>query len=326
MKVTVIYSDDASELSPEDYEGRSPDSVVEGVANALKTLGHKVNTLNVLPSSIEQLRKIEFAFNLCDDGFYGLSWMEPHVAALLDVFKVPYTGSSHQTLTVCLNKPYTKRILAYEGLPTAPFYVARKESDVDHDLEYPLIVKPAREGGSIGIKNDAVVTNKKDLKDRISRILKNYRQPALVEKYIRGREFNVAILGNDRPTLLPVSEIVFNGLHKDKSIVSYDAKWKEGSQYYTATVGKCPADIPGKLSKELQDIALKAYKVMEVSGYGRVDIRVGDDGPYILEVNANPDISMDAGLWRSAKAAGMTYEGLIENVLNYGLKKRWAKN
>lgn len=323
MKVAVLYSDEcAPALAPEDYEGRAPDKTVHGVADALKKLGHSVVIKNVQPDSVEKLRglKADIAFNLCDDGFYGLSWMEPHVAAILDIFKIPYTGSSHQTLTICLNKPYTKRILAYEGLPTAPFYVAKTPNDLDHNLEYPLIVKPIREGGSIGIKNDAVVKDEKELRDRISRITKNYHQPALVEEYIHGREFNVAVLGNNDPKVLPVSEIVFKGLDEDKRIVSYDAKWITKSAYYKATVGQCPADISAKLSKQLQDIALRAYEIMGVSGYGRVDLRVGEKGPCILEVNANPDISMDAGLWRSARTAGITYEQLIGRVLECGLE------
>ncbi|MFH1789254.1 MAG: ATP-grasp domain-containing protein [Candidatus Altiarchaeota archaeon] len=323
MNVALIHSE--AELSspyPEDYEGRDTDENVGYMAETLRQLGHSVTLVDMNLDCFERLRnmKVDVAFNLCDDGFHGETWMEPHVTALLDILRIPYTGSGHTTLTVCLDKAYTKQILSHHGLPTPDFYVAENEKELEHELEYPLIVKPVREDGSIGIKSESVVEDGKALEKQIEKVVKTYRQPALVEEFVGGREFNVALLGNNEPQALPISEILFEGLEGNERIVSYNAKWLEDSVQYKATPGVCPADIPGEMAGELERISKKAYRIMGVRGYGRVDLRVGDDGPQIIEVNPNPDLGADAGFWRSAKTEGMTYGELAAKIIDYALE------
>jgi len=324
MKVAVLCLEAGAlaEVYPEDYKGREESSKMHASVEALKKLGHEVTLVNMDQDAFEKLRgmKVDVAFNLCDDGYRNEAWMEPHVVAMLDILRIRYTGSGFKTLTLCLDKAHTKKILSYHDLPTPAFYVAETEDDVDHDLKYPLIVKPSREDGSIGIRYDAVVEDAAGLRERIARVVETYRQPALVEEYIAGREFNVAIIGNDNPKALPVSEIRFDGLPPNQRIVSYKAKWEKESPQYKATVPECPAKINHELSEDLKEIAKEAYRRMEVRGYGRVDFRVNGAGPKILEVNPNPDISIDAGLPRSARAAGFTYEQLIEKILDYAME------
>lgn len=323
MKVALLYIDPGSlkDRYPDDFQGRNDSYMKNSVVAALERLGHDVVQLRMGLDAINKLASLkpDVVFNVCDDGFNNESWMEAHIAAVLDMIGVPYTGSGHWALTTCLDKAYTKMVLEHYGLPTPKFYVAESAGDVKHKLKYPVIVKPVREDGSVGVKDDAVAESANELKSRITRILKNYRQPALVEEYIEGREFNVSVIGNEDPVALPVSEILFDSASLPHKIVSYDAKWKSGSKQDRSTPVKCPADINHKLEKKLQGIAVKAYKAMGVTGYGRVDIRM-DKKPYILEINPNPDISAGAGLSRSAKAAGVGYDKFIERVLKYGLE------
>jgi D-alanine-D-alanine ligase len=325
MNVAVLYLDKGpmSDDYPDDHEGRDGVDTINAVSEVLKGLGHDVTMVNMDLDAFERLRhmKVDVAFNLCDDGFHNETWMESHIVAMLDILRIPYTGSNHKAFTICQDKAHAKKIFLHHGLPTPPFYVAENLGDLDHDLDYPLIVKPSREDGSIGIKYDAVAEDLEGLRQRISRVLETYKQPALVEEFICGREFSVSLLGNANPRTLPVSEIKFHGLPENQRIVSYSAKWVSESSLYKATTPECPAKIKNKLSNDLKELALRAYKIIGVEGYGRVDFRVNEDGPQLLEVNPNPDISVDAGLPRSARAAGLSYEQLIEKILEYAVAK-----
>ncbi|MEX0602784.1 MAG: ATP-grasp domain-containing protein, partial [Bacteroidota bacterium] len=154
-------------------------------------------------------------------------------------------------------------------------------------------------------------------------VFQTYDQPALVEEYIEGRELNVAIIGNKRPIILPISEIDFSGLPANyPRIVTYNAKWMQGTHEYVGTVGVCPAPIPAELERKIREIALKAYRVMGVRDYARVDIRLDKESqPFVLEVNPNPDISDDAGFARSAREYGMSFEETITRIVEYALER-----
>ncbi len=326
MKVAVLYLEGGTiaDVYPDDFAGRDTCQTVFEVADVIRGLGHETILVNTDLDAFEKLRamKPDVAFNLCDDGFDNDSSKEPHVAAMLDVLGIPYTGNGYLALATCLDKVHTKELLCQNGLPTPKFHVALTEDDLNHDLKYPVIVKPSREDGSIGIKDDSVAQNAEHLKKIVKRVLDTYDQPALIEEYINGREFNVAVVGNDEPVALPVSEIKFEGLPENQRITSYTAKWIEDSPQYKGTVPQCPADIDKGFAAQLQDISKKAYKLLGLRGYGRVDIRANGHGPYILEVNPNPDIDKDAGLFRSAKAAGMTYSDLIAKVLEFATENK----
>lgn len=326
MNVAVLYADEAEwkNAYPQDNEGRDMKGGMHPAVAAIESLGHAVTLININSGLYEALKGggFDIAFNLADDGFSSKAWTEPHVVAMLDVLGVPYTGCGFKALTICLDKAHTKKILAQSGLPTPKFYVAKSEDDIDPDFACPAIVKPLREDGSIGVKYDSVASNKKELHDLVKRVIETYKQPALVERFIDGREFNVALVGNEDPEVLPVSEIRFEGLPVYQRIVSYEAKWVADSPFYKGTVPECPAKIDAKLAGELGRISKEAYTLLELSGYGRVDLRVDEAGPQILEVNPNPDIDTDAGLPRAAKAAGMSYEQLIARIIDNGLKRR----
>jgi len=329
MKIAVVFTrreDDSKSYEPIDWEGRDTNDDAFSVMNVLKELGHEVLQYYVDLDLFETLRNnkknIDMVFNLCDDGFFSDPTLEPHLPAILDILGIPYTGSGYLTLAMCLNKARAKKILMYHKIPTPKFQVfENSKENIKKGLRFPLIVKPVREDASIGIRDDSVVKDEKELRKKISDIIAKYKQPALVEEFIEGREFNVGIVGNE---VLPISEITFDGLPKDKPrIVNYNAKWKENTIDYKETKRSCPAKIDEKLKRKLINLALKASRLMMCEDYYRVDFRVDkENNPYVLEINPNPDISEDAGLAAMAKAKGYTYKELIAKIIESALS-RW---
>jgi D-alanine-D-alanine ligase len=190
-------------------------------------------------------------------------------------------------------------------------------------VSFPLIVKPAHEDASVGIDDSSVVYNLADLRKRVRFIHTEYDQPALAEEYIDGRELNVAILGNNPPAALPISEIDFSGLTEGMhKIVSYEAKWIHGTVAYEGTRGVCPAVLPAPLEARIKETALRAYSLIGCRDYARVDFRLTKDGiPYVLEVNPNPDISDDAGFARSARAQGYTFAEIVGKIVESALER-----
>jgi D-alanine-D-alanine ligase len=333
MNVSVCFN----RVPPRLFKGESLDRISEegsekearAVKTALHQLGHSVKLVPLGADPLvfaEELRaaRPEVVFNLCE-GFWGDSRKELHVAALLDLLGVAYTGSSPLCLGLTQDKARTKDLLQAHSLPT-PRYVLVRLGELfpkTKNLTYPLIVKPRFEDASLGISADSIVDTEKTLTRRIAYIHETYHQGALVEEFIEGRELNAAVLGNVPMEPLPVSEIVFKpGLKR--AIVSYDGKWLEDSQEYAQTEPVCPAPLKAKETLLVRDVTLRACKLLDCRDYARVDIRLRDGIPYILEINANPDLSPDAGLARSAAAAGLGYPKLIDRILNLALKRKEA--
>ena len=332
MKIAIVYSEgDISKTFPNDYKGRDDNKHVEDLKNALLMLEHDVKTvpannyLYEILSNMKAKNDIELIFNLADDGYNMNTQLEPQIPAIFDLLEIPYTGSNYLSLGNCLDKIKTKQLLLANKLPTANFQVFFQKISKNDDLNfnYPVIVKPSREDGSIGIKRDSVVENKRALIKKVNEIIENYKQPALVEDFIDGRELNVGILGREELTILPISEIIFKLPSDEKNFISYGGKWLDKSIYYRGTIPECPAKIHKNLEDVLKSMAIKAYKIMDVKDYGRIDLRVSYDGnPYILEVNPNPDLSRDAGLARMARAKKMSYKDLISHIINSSLYNR----
>lgn len=324
-KAAIIYNDDMDMM-----QGRENDIVsFEGVIETAKRVEDAMEregiaaTLIPLRDNMEsfiktiKMENADIIFNLCE-GAMGRSVFEMNVAAMLELFGFRFTGSGSLTLGMALNKAKTKDILYANNIPTAPYLVlkeAPRESDMT--LRFPLIVKPVQEDASIGIDENAVVKDMAGLKKRVGYVYKNYKQPAIVEEYIDGREFNISIIGNDIPRALPVSEIDFSQISTNHpKICTYDAKWVTDSPIYLRTPPVCPADISKELEHRLFNTALNAYNVLGCRDYARIDMRMGRDGiPKVLEVNPNPDISPDAGFARSAMAAGIGYSMLISDIV-----------
>jgi D-alanine-D-alanine ligase len=302
----------------------------EHVEEALKKAGFRATLFNVNGDIKRLIQFLEekdpdIVFNLCESVGDNATH-EMHVAGIFELMGIQYTGAPALTLGTCLNKARTKEILSHHKLPTPKFAVFKNVNDITADhlpADFPLIVKPCREDASEGIENASVVEDETALKKRVRFIYQNYDQPALVEEFIDGRELNVAILGNRRPIVLPISEIDFSQLPPEyPRIVTYNAKWMKGTDEFAGTKGVCPSDLPSEVEKKVKEIALKAYRLMQLRDYGRIDIRLNKNNvPYILEVNPNPDISDDAGFARSARAYGLSFEDTIARIVEYALER-----
>ncbi len=298
--------------------------VAEAVFSAISEEGFTAVILPLWQSLTTLLRrvrelKVDVLVNLCE-GFLGRPQLEANVAAVFEAFGIPFTGNPSKALALCQDKFKTKAILNSFGLPTA-FGQLVTSLDQKVEVKFPAIVKPNHEDASQGIYQDAVVSDQESLTRRIHKIISDYHQPALVEEFIQGREFNVAVLETDKLEALPVSEIDFSAMPKDAPhICSYEAKWFEDHILFMTTPPICPAPIEDSLRKRLQEYALAAFQAMGCRDYARVDFRMAQDGRlFVLEVNPNPDASLDAGYCRALRAAGIEYGQfwtmMIENAL-----------
>ncbi len=302
----------------------------EHVQEALSKNGYKTSLFN-MNSDIKRLIQFieekdpDLIFNLCES-VGDQSTHEMFVAGLYELLGVPYTGASAFSLGLCQNKVRTKQVLSFHKIRVPKFALYKNTNEVieeQFDLKFPVIVKPSLEDASVGIDNGSVVENFAALKKRVRLIFQNFDQPALVDEYIEGRELNVALIGNRRPIIFPISEIDFSGLPSDlPRIVTYAAKWMEGTDEYKGTVGVCPAQIPADVEKQSKEIALLAYRVMGCRDYARVDMRLDkNNNLYVIEVNPNPDISDDAGFARSARAYGFSFDEIINKIVEYALER-----
>ncbi|MEX2115651.1 MAG: ATP-grasp domain-containing protein [Bacteroidota bacterium] len=302
----------------------------EHVQGALQQAGYKATLFN-MNGDIQRLldfvkqKQPDVIFNLCES-VGNESIHEMHVAGLYELLGVPYTGAPAFVLGTCLNKARTKEILTHHGIKTPRFAIYKNIGELTEEalaLKFPIIVKPSREDASVGIENTSIVEDFASLRKRVRHIFNQFDQPALVEEYVNGRELNVGIIGNKRPIALPISEIDFSGLPSEfPKIVTYNAKWMQGTPEYVGTVGVCPANVPVDLEKRLKDIALRCYRLMGLRDYGRIDIRLDkNNNPYVLEVNPNPDLSDDAGFARSARAYGLSFDDTIAKIVEYALER-----
>jgi len=314
--------------SPDPIGRKSSLDRLRSVKKALRSSGHQVQVVEFKDNWPVVLQKIsrsgaDLVFNLCEE-FRGNSKLEMNIAALLEMVGMPFTGSSSLALGLSQDKGKAKSILTDHRIPTPSFaLIAPGEKETGISLRYPLIAKPVFEDGSLGIDNDAYATNPRDLRRQVQRIHRLYRQPALVEEYIEGRELNVSIIGNEKPEVLPISEIDFSTLPAGlPRICSYAAKWMEESREYSHTQPLCPAPLAPRTRKRIEEISLQTYRTLDCRDYARVDIRLSPRGiPYVLEINANPDISLDAGMVRSAASAGYSYDAFISKIVQVALAR-----
>ena len=274
-------------------------------------------------------KNIDLAFNYAE-GIHGLD-REAQLPAMLEMLKIPYTGCRPLTCAIILNKARTKEILNNAGVPVLPSLVFKTgEEKIDHQLKFPLIVKPISEGSSMGITNKSVVNSREKLSQQIKWVIQTFKAPALVEPFLTGREFSVPMVGNP-PKILPIIESDHASLPKKyQPLDSLEVKWHYEEEPGGLDHFICPANIPAKLAKKVIKICLKAWEVLEISDVCRIDIRCDKfNNPYVLEVNfpagmIPPEVSKSSYLPLSARAAGIDYDQLLELIIDsaacrYGL-------
>ncbi len=265
-------------------------------------------------------RRPDVVVNLAE-GYMGDSNLEMHVPSILEILGIPYTGSAPLALGMCQDKGLAKEVMKANGIPT-PKHQVMSTFEEPKGLDFPLIVKPLREDASIGITQSSFVRNLAELERQVKYVNEVYGQPALVEEYVEGRELNVSILGNEKPMVLPISEIIFEPGYEPR-IVDYAAKWLKDSEEYAKTKPVCPAELSDELKQRVEEVAIKAFKALRCRDYARDDMRleVESGTPYVLEVNPNPDVSPDAGFARSLRAAGIPFERFVEMIINFALSR-----
>jgi D-alanine-D-alanine ligase len=351
LNISIIFNDPTQYAEGPVYDGTGvdidsvPDAIdmseygvldeVRSVERALKPLEHNTKIVPFaldITKLIDELKdnRPDIIFNLCES-VDGDPTQEMNIAGLYELLKIPYTGCRAFTLGLALNKPLVKQILNQNGIPTAKHFVTDNSGKIHlNGHKFPMIVKPSREDASIGITNESVVSNMNALKDRVEYVLDELKQPALVEEFIDGREINVSVVGNDELIVFPISEIDFSLLPEDyPKIINYNSKWMYKTVEFMGTNAVCPANLTADETKVIQDTAKKVYRLLGAADYARVDMRLKDRVPYVLELNPNPDIASDVpedtGFTRSAKAHGWEYDFLLQQIIKYALK-RWNVN
>ncbi len=301
---------------------------INAVREALSEF-HKVTLVEADENAYQKLLQLkpDIVFNIAE-GLNGVS-REAQIPAILELLQIPYTGSEPLTLSICLDKARTKEILSYYGIPTARFCVINSISDiVGANIVFPSIVKPKHEGSSKGIFNSSIVNNWDDLISQVTFVIETYKQPALVEEFLDGREFTVALLGNGKDVkVLPIVEMKFDSLPSEVNrIYSYEAKWIWDNSESPLNIFECPANLPISLQTEIEDICLKTYSVMKCRDWCRIDVRLDSNGvPNILELNPLPGIlpkpEDNSCFPKAARTAGMNYNQLLQEVLNLAAKR-----
>jgi len=301
---------------------------VAAVTDALTLSGHRPLSTPCGPGLGGLTRrlaeeKVDLVFNLCE-GLGGESEGEIVVARTVEETGIPMTGCPAPVLALARRKDRLNTLLASRGLPVPPWALWDGEDPKGFSSawrSFPAIVKPAGEDGSVGIDQASVVEGARALARRLTE--SRARRPLIVQEFVGTREISAAIVDG---VVLPLSEISFSGLAEGhRPIVDYDAKWVPGSPGDLATHSVCPALLPGDLATLIRQLALRAWWVLGGAGYGRVDFRLAPPGSvYILEVNPNPDLSPDAGLYRSAQLQGWDYPTLVERIIRDALRRAKA--
>ena len=334
MKIALTYNlKKKDETKPADYFSEcDSQETVNAIIGALKYKGHEVEAIDVeYPRLFSYFRKnrVDIVFNIAE-GKAG-RFRESEVPAILDYLNIPYTGSNTFSLAIALNKALTKKILKAESIPTPRFQVFAKGSEeLQADLKFPLIVKPNCEGSAKGINISNVVNTKDSLFKKIKEILSSYRQQALVEEFIEGKELTVGILENGKTTILPILEIDFSTC-KDSGEYFYSWRMKEyqgNRDLGLVPAFHCPARLDKHTEAKVKEIALKTHHAVGCFDISRTDIRLSQDNvPYVLEINPLPGLDpRESNFPIMAYAAGLKYEDLIEAILMSAYKRREGLN
>jgi D-alanine-D-alanine ligase len=295
----------------------------EQIFAALQKLDHEpfYQEINGHDQSLISLTRsrADLFFNLTES-YAGDDTKDKNLAAFLDLLDKPYTGSGPEGLFLAQDKALAKKIFNFHGISTPQFAISYKgKLDHAHDLEFPLIVKPTSEDGSIGIDVGSVVESVKELMERIHYIHEEFDSPALLEKYIEGREIYAAVLGNSDPEALPLVELDMSRLPDGvPRIAGYEMKFERDTEAYKKTKSVIAEDLDEETTRRLQETAVDAYKALKLRDYGRIDMRLTNDGKiFVIEANPNPWLSSQAEFAMAARKSGRSYNELIKDILDF---------
>jgi len=334
LRIGVLYehfwAEDETPTPGKRPRRQLPEKDVLEVHKALKKLGHSPTYIR-LDGTVESLhavarRKVDLIFNLTES-WAGDDTKDMNIAAYLELLGRPFTGSGSLGLAAGADKVMAKKIFAFHKIPSPKFAtVWRGRMEHAHDIQFPVIVKPAREDGSIGIPFSAYVESIKELMTRIDELHAEFDTPVLVEEFIAGREIYVGVLGNKKPEALPPIELDLSKLPEGTpKIAGTEVKWERSTEAYKHTQPKVADDLDEKTLSLLQETAIAAYQALALRDYARIDFRLDKKKqPFVLEVNPNPYLLSTAELALSVKHTGRTYTDLIGEIVKaaaerYGL-------
>lgn len=334
LKIVVLYDRWEPEEESPTGNGKAPlvrtldkKEVEEEVVETLAKLGHEP-TLHQLDGSLKSLHAVarldcDLIFNLTES-FAGNDTADTNIAAYLELASKRFTGAGSHGLMLAQDKSVAKKIFAFHNIHTPVFARSfRGRLAFSHELHFPVIVKPMREDGSIGIEFNAVVSSIKELMERIDWLHEQFNAPVLIEEYVEGREMYVGVLGNETPEALPVVELDLSKLPEGTPrIAAAEVKWAKGTRAYRDTKSILPTDLADETTALLQQTAVAAFQALELRDYGRVDMRLKPDGTVaVIEVNPNPWLASRAELAQAARKAGRTYTQLIEEIVDLAMAR-----
>jgi D-alanine-D-alanine ligase len=298
------------------------------VVSTLTAMGHDVKALGV-HDDLGDIRRMaaewkpHVAFNLLE-GFDDVTIFDQNVVSHLELLKLPYTGCNPRGLLLARDKSLSKKLLAYHRIAVPEFDVCRIGRPIRRPkrLPFPLIVKSLTQEASIGISQASVVDSDEKLKERVAFIHESIGTAAIVEQYVEGRELYVGIVGNQALQALPVWELFFTNMPPEAKRIATDrVKWSVKYQKKYG-IDSGPADLPDAQRDGIQHLCKRAYRALELSGYARIDLRLDEAGnAWILEANPNPQIARGEDFAASAEKVGITYETMLQRILNLGM--RW---
>lgn len=306
----------ADELALDPRSFRQAEIIALEIKEGFEENGHKVT---LIPASTNLLYDIEQAGHLDVIFNYAVGINnkseQANVAGMLELLDIPFVGSGLLPQVVTMNKEYAKAAFKAAGVPVSPFQTFYSvDTPLDSDMEFPLFVKPVREGSAVGVTDSSFVENDEELREQVAFILENFNQPALVEGYLPGREFSVGVLGTKNPETLPILEIIIPEGHGISQTVDVKAD--------NVVERQCPANISDELAEQISKTVLKAYETAGCSEYARVDVKLDADGvPNIIEINAIPALEEGYAHYpMMAEEAGYTRASLIERLVKEAIE------
>ena len=330
-RIGIIFNEPVS--SGYDFSEASTDVLaqVEAVERALEEIGHSPVRISFTKDLDGFLRRImeedvSMVFNLCETVDEDPK-LAGHPAALLELLEIPFSGSPSMALMLTTDKFVTNRLLKANGIttPSCTIYDATEPFSAPH-LQYPVIAKPRLEDASIGIEQESIFKDEEDLRRRIGTLYGRFGS-LLIEEYVDGREINISLFGYPLPTILPLAEIEFlNFPDVLYPILGYRSKWDKASYEYLNTPRKFPQNLPSLMVRAIEETALACFRLLMLRDYGRVDMRIDAGGKvHVLEVNANPCLSPDAGFVAAVQEAGVSYSEMVDRMV-YFMAQRSKKD
>ena len=331
-KLRVLVLMHESLVPPESLDGYTPEEILEwqteyDVVTTLRQMGHEVLPLGVYDDLGDLRRAAEdfkphIWFNLLEE-FHGVGVYDHHVVGYLELMKQHYTGCNPRGLLLARDKPLAKKIMSYHGIPSPQFFVVPrgKKTKIAQDCEFPMLVKSVSEDASLGITKDSIVYDQKTLEDRVRFIHQSTETDALVESFIEGRELYVGVIGNRQLKVFPIWEMVFeNAKPGNPRIATSRVKWDIKHQEKLGIKTVRAKSISKKMETKINNVCKRVYKALSLSGYGRIDLRLREDGEvFVIEANPNPNISFGEDFTESASSIGITYEQSLKKIISLGL-------